>query len=355
MDMKSQYSNILSIGKKSYFCKQIKIKMRHLLIVILSTFLWNPTHIFAQVEGVKRFITIEQISNSRCPICGNRIPKMKTNLTPYKEHIHLISFFASFPYSSCPYYQANTQLNNARVSYYSPPGTPHVYVWGVNVNENDSIITKKYIEDRLDEKSQIEFVIEPNGEESVSITILNHGELAGNGPYRLLVWVVEKTVIGGPLPSYQNHDNVARYALTEYNGDEIQLPEIGEELNIQFDLPELMPIGNGDFAIIAYIQSVDKTILNSNMADIEKESSRTETVKINSINITPNPANNIIYVEQLKTNDNSVLIYDLNGRIVLSKTNISGSIEIGNLTPGWYTVKVKSNDEHFQGKFFKAN
>ncbi len=329
--------------------------MRQLLFVILFTFLWNPTNIFSQLEGVKRFITIEQISNSRCGICASRIPKMKANIYPYKEHIHLISFFASFPYSSCPYYQANTQLNNARVSYYSPPGTPNVYVWGENVNQNDSIITQKYIQDRLDEMSQIELSIQAVHENPVSVTIKNHGELGGNEPYRLLVWVVEKTVIGGPLPSYQNHDNVARYALTDYNGDEIQLPNIGEELNLQFDLPELMPIGNGDFAIMAYIQSEDKTILNSNLTDIELESSLHETVLVNSLTISPNPANDLIYIEQLNTNDNLVWIYDLNGRVVLTHTNVKSSIEIGNLIPGWYTVKAKSDGKQFQGKFFKTN
>jgi hypothetical protein len=329
--------------------------MRYIFFVILSAFLFNPTHSFSQIEGVKRYITIEQISNSRCGICASRIPKMKANIYPYKEHIHLISFFASFPYSNCPYYQANTQLNNARVSYYSPPGTPRVYVWGENVNQNDSIITQKYIEDRLDEKSQIELTIDAKMEEPVSVTIINHGDLGGNETYRLLVWVVEKTVIGGPLPSYQKHDNVARYALTDYNGDEIQLPNIGEELNIQFELPELMPIGDGDFAIMAYIQTEDKNILNSNLTDIEQESSRTRNVQINSLNISPNPANDLIYIEQLNTNENVILIYDINGRIVLTKNNVQNSIEVGNLTPGWYTVKIKSDGEQFQGKFFKVN
>ncbi|MCB9295389.1 MAG: hypothetical protein H6559_20035 [Lewinellaceae bacterium] len=50
----------------------------------------------------------------------------------YEADVHHIAYHPSVPYSSCIFYQANTEENSARASYYSIFSTPRVFFNGTS-------------------------------------------------------------------------------------------------------------------------------------------------------------------------------------------------------------------------------
>jgi len=326
-------------------------KICNFIYLIVFSFACN----FLMAQGVKRYITIELVTNSRCPICASRVPLMHQQIAPYLDHIDQVTFFASFPYSNCEYYQQNTPLNNARVSYYSPPGTPSAYVWGVQVNMGSGIIPSQYIEDRLDELSLLGIEIEPAGVGFADLTINNLG-LSTSGNYTLYAWLVETEVTGGPLQNYQNHYNVARDHLSGLNGMQIELPEAGSSQTWNLEIPEVSPLGNGEFKIIAYVQADDNTILNSTSMLVESSTAIKKSISAD-LNISPNPCTDHIRLSAIENEEYIIQIINLEG-ITVSEKIMTGTdnmiIDTTNLLPGVYLLKLTGKANHYLSKFVKS-
>jgi chitodextrinase len=70
------------------------------------------------------------------------------------------------------------------------------------------------------------------------------------------------------------------------------------------------------------------------------------------ITVYPNPAHDILYINGLT--DFNIIIFDLNGRELLNKENISEDyIDISELPTGVFTVHIKKNDKTLIQKFVK--
>ena len=70
------------------------------------------------------------------------------------------------------------------------------------------------------------------------------------------------------------------------------------------------------------------------------------------INIYPNPATDILYFDNLKSNT-KILIYDNLGRLVSEKVLINNSINVSNLPNGFYTILIKNDNFVESSKFIK--
>ena len=71
-----------------------------------------------------------------------------------------------------------------------------------------------------------------------------------------------------------------------------------------------------------------------------------------SYQIYPNPANNVLYIKS----DNqvqSISIYDIYGKLIISKTITEAEIDISNLSNGSYIYVINSLNKNYSGKFIK--
>ncbi len=83
------------------------------------------------------------------------------------------------------------------------------------------------------------------------------------------------------------------------------------------------------------------TVLNLNENNNSKE----------TINIYPNPTNNIIHVESFD-NIETISVYDINSKKILSNI-ISNTIDVSSLHSGLYLIKIKTDQGEFTQKFIK--
>ena len=108
----------------------------------------------------------------------------------------------------------------------------------------------------------------------------------------------------------------------------------------------------GDHAGICTYKNV-KTITVPAASLISKEDSKRNQNKGLNVFLAPNPAGKIIYIYGLKTKVVSVELLDINGKVLYKNILRNNSINISNLSPGNYFVKLIFNDHTETLKFVK--
>lgn len=309
-------------------------------------------------QSAKKYILLEQFSNSFCSICANRIPQFRSNLQGFENDYHLISFFAPSPYPACIYYNANKPQNDARIGFYGVQGTPTVHVNGLRVNQGSSIVPVALLEELSDGTSPIELTVNKisNGNSfDVSVNVKSHSELSG-GSYALHTIVVETLVVGGPLPAYQNHHNVFRTMLTPNSGAPFMAADPGEEVSYTFSFQPETTWNADSLVIIAFVQDTNtKDVLNSGSNLDPVSTAVKETDKLN-FSISPNPA-----VDFLRINPGTFSssfdfqIFDANARIVQSGQFTGELINVSKIPAGQYWLSIRSGSKTGVMPFVKTN
>ncbi len=298
-------------------------------------------------QGVRKYITIEQISNSRCPICANRIPQFRNNISPYADEIHLIGYYAPVPYATCPYYLSNSQGNLARTTYYQVQGTPSVQVNGVNVNIGSGIVPTTYLESIAGQISPLEIRVTESGQSSrnVSVTIKAHEQIAA-GNYRLYATVVEANVTGGPLPSYQQHHNVFRRFLHDNAGELVTLPAAGDSLTLNYSYQTDPSWQANEVYVIVFVQNNDnREILNSGSSR-DQLSSSGETISLPVLDIYPNPAADRLEIRLPLSGQGAELRVVSGSGVEFIREQLAApggsvhSLDTGSWAPGLYIIRL---------------
>ena len=76
-----------------------------------------------------------------------------------------------------------------------------------------------------------------------------------------------------------------------------------------------------------------------------KPTQRMPESSIDGLNFYPNPVSNgKIYITSKSTVDKEVIIFDVLGKKVLQATLTSKELNIGNISPGVYIIKIKEGD-----------
>lgn len=316
---------------------------------LLFSILFLILSINTKAQSVKKYILLEQFSNTNCSNCASRIPQFRNNLQGFEADYHLISFFAPTPYPSCFLYNANKPQNDVRRMFYNVLGTPTIHVNGLRVNQGTSIVPVSLLEELSEETSPLELVVNKvNSGNSidVNVNVITHGDLPvfpGGGNYVLQVIAVEKLVVGGPLPQYQNHHNVFRAMLTPDAGTPIVPANPGGELSYSFSFQPESTWNADSLVLIAFVQeTITQNVLNSGSNLDPVISSVRETEKLN-FSISPNPAS-----EFLRINTGSDLtafdfqILDAKAKIVQSGRFSGDVIDISKLPSGQYWIGIRS-------------
>ncbi len=313
-------------------------------------------------QSAKKYILLEQFSNTNCSSCANRIPQFRNNLQGFENDYHLISFFTPTPYPSCFLYNANKPQNDVRRMFYNILGSPTIHVNGLRVNQGTSIVPVSVLEDLAEDTSPVEVVVSKvnNGNSvDVNVSVKTHGELPvlpGGGNYVLQVAVVETLVVGGPLSNYQNHHNVFRTMITPDGGTPFIAANEGEEVSYTFSFEPESTWNQDSLVIIAFVQeTISKEILNSGSNLDPLISSVNETEKLN-FSVSPNPANEFLRINagsDVSTFDFE--IYDGNARVIQSGRFSGEVIDISKIPPGQYWIGIRSGANTGVMPFIKTN
>jgi uncharacterized delta-60 repeat protein len=123
------------------------------------------------------------------------------------------------------------------------------------------------------------------------------------------------------------------------------------ERNEKFSLQ----LSNPNNAILGTLSTATCTIKNDDPSFAIASSNEDDAI-INSIKLYPNPAKDVLHIEGLSRNANTTIsVINVQGKVIMKTTvsNITSSINVKQLLPGTYFVKIESGDKKTTLKFVK--
>jgi len=175
----------------------------------------------AQTQTAKKYINIELLTNTWCPLCATYDPPATATYMANKKDIHLLGYYPNVPYPQCPFNQANTTDNNARKTYYNVNSTPRTFTLGTQQNTSSNLITQGNINANLGQTSPlrvevIESVQGTNGTVTINVKTF---DTPPTGDIRLFVAAVVEDVNFNAQNGLTDHHNVLWKFLSSENGD----------------------------------------------------------------------------------------------------------------------------------------
>jgi len=76
-------------------------------------------------------------------------------------------------------------------------------------------------------------------------------------------------------------------------------------------------------------------------------------IKLNKLNLYPNPSENVINFIGLKNKENKLLIYNHKGQLIISTIVNKYQYNIENLSVGLYFIHIIGSEDNYSGKFLK--
>jgi len=304
-----------------------------------------------------RYATLELFTNTPCPICGSQNPGFFNRLNAYEGKYHLISFYPGTPYSSCIFYQANTQQNIARKNYYQIVGTPTVAINGTQFKSAGQV-TNAVLDAVTGGESWLEVQVDETAANTrtVDINLVDHvGGSITSG--RLFAVIVEKLIMYNAPNGETLHRNVFRKFLTEVSGEDVDMSSGTASKTYQYTVD---PSWQADqvYVIAWLINPATKEIYNSGTRfDINVTGTSDFANAKMDLMPFPNPASNLVSISLQGVVDEkvNVKVFSPEGRLVKSFNNqpvTSASIELSvqDLSSGLYYLLIETKDGSHAGK-----
>lgn len=330
--------------------------MRQLFLLSISFLLTLPSY----SQEAKRYLLIEHFTNSRCGICSSRNPAFYNTIDPHLADIHHISYHPSFPYSSCVFYQHNTEENQDRAVLYSVPGTPQAYLWGTKVSGGSTLLSSNTLNNSLNQTSPLDIIVteELSGAgREVSVTVKSVGVPPTGGEYRIFVALAEKLVNYDAPNGEKEHHDVFRKMLPSKDGESIALPDQGNELNLTYTYDFHSDWDITQIYAIAFVQDMStKEIFNSGSTLDAREADTTSTAIDQELNsrflLYPNPAESTVQAnwKGFSGNQATIHVFSPAGQEVLTQ-QVSGQagsaqIDVSDLPSGMYFLRLDLDNKH---------
>lgn len=296
----------------------------------------------------KKYPLLEHFTNSWCSICASRNPSFFNTLTSYQDQVHHISIHPSIPYQGCIFYQANMADNNARKDFYNIFGTPRVIANGTQSNSSP-LITTAQLDQLTGEMANVGIqVTETSGtDREATVEVFTFGN-PPSGNLKIFAAIVEKE-INYSAPNGENlHHNVLRKFVTSNEGDDFTPAQDGEKVTITYNYSIESNWVDSEIYLLVWIQDVDtKEVFNSGTRFDEAISSVSST-NDEMLMIAPNPANDFVNINIQNGKLQSVLLTDLNGKIVyqIENINATGTFEVPlkEFSKGVYLLRIETNN-----------
>lgn len=85
--------------------------------------------------------------------------------------------------------------------------------------------------------------------------------------------------------------------------------------------------------------------LSISAQEAKQQSKPQESASIEGLNLYPNPVSNgKVYITSKNDSDKEIIIFDVLGKKVLQTMISSRELNVSNLTPGVYIIKINEND-----------
>lgn len=306
---------------------------RYLLTAILLSFaIWCSAQTLP-----KRYVLIEEFTNTYCPNCINANPAFYSNiLDNYQDtEVHHISYHPSYPSTQDPFYQFNPTQNEDRANYYSSPGTPRLYIRGTyNPNgPGGELLPISTFTNFTGQSSPIEITVteqQTGTQRAVSVWV-NSAGVVPSGNYTLHAVVVERYLTYTPaFPNQETEQhNIFRQAINNgWSGSGYVSQPIGVSATYEFTYSLNATWQPDEIYVIAFVQNNDtKEILNSgsswgNITQVPVtgiEANDTE----GEITLYPNPCADALWVSPSLLPDagkSTLTIYNAAGKQVMAST-----------------------------------
>lgn len=309
-------------------------------------------------QSVKRYVTLEHFTNSKCPICANKNPAFYTLINQYPNDIHHIAVHPPYPYNTCVFYQANTTENTARAALYSIQGTPQVAVNGVLAPLGSTLLPAATLQAQLNQTSPLYVKVTETGGSSRTVNI--EARSVGNVPagnYKLYVAVVEKQINYNAPNGETVHHDVFRKMLPDISGIDYVPAAQGQSVNYTLNYSVNSNWNAAEVYVVAFIQNtMTKEVLNSGTKfdPVFTGTQNPETAQVLAI---PNPASDLTsFMLPQATDVEQVEVFNLNGiRVQAPYTRAQDqlSLDVSALSAGVYLVKIDSADRVYTAKLLK--
>jgi len=246
---------------------------------------------FQVLEGmVLKKQLLEEFTSSTCAPCAAANPIIDAVLAANPGEFSLIKYQMDWPGSGDPYY---TEQGGVRKDYYGVSYVPDLYI---NSDQYDAgsmsqAIFDQYVDDITALDIEIESSIDLNGIITVNASLIPHANYTAG--LKAHIVVVEKTTVGNVSTNGETEfHNVMMVMLPEATGT--TLDALTQGVNVQ--LSETYDMGNTfmeeptDLAVIVFVQDdTDKTLIQSQMVDVEAGGFTTFSVTFNVEDSDGNP------------------------------------------------------------------
>ncbi|MCO6478705.1 MAG: Omp28-related outer membrane protein [Phaeodactylibacter sp.] len=310
----------------------------------------------AAQQQAKRYILLEHFTNTRCPICANANPGFYNTIAGYEGDYHHIAYHPSVPYSSCIFYQANTEENGARQDYYSIFGTPRVFFNGSN-GISAGQATASMMEDRIGQTSPLAIQVRESGQSNrnVEVEVFSMDTPPGGG-LRLFVAVVEKEIQYNAPNGETLHHDVFRDMLTDKDGDPFTPAAAGGSVTASFDFTVQGEWQESQVYVIAFVQNyATKEVYNSGTR-FDPVINSTSEEPAGSARLYPNPAQEEAVVEFSEPARGMLIVRDALGQTLLTRNAVGESrmqVDVQGLPAGVYWVSFEDDNGRWVRPLFK--
>jgi len=319
------------------------MKKTALLVFSLSLLVTS----FGQVE---RKVVVEHFTNTRCSICASRNPALFELLDNYPQVLH-IAFHPSSPYTSCLLSQHNPSENDGRTYFYDIyGGTPRIVLQGNVTGFQNPILNASQLDSELGQTSDYAIIIEQDEPEDKMVDVsVSIKKVSGSNQDNLNLYaaIVEKYIDYSSPNGENGHHNVFRKILTD---EPVSLNESGEEIFLEksYQLDEEWE--ESQIYILAILQDPSTMEIfqagnSENLSGGPSFIGESKEIVVNNV-FYPNPATDILQVHtEYHDRFVSAVFYNMYGQL-MGETTLSNNMNISNLSPGHYIVRLKDRQDN---------
>ncbi|MDX2135962.1 MAG: T9SS type A sorting domain-containing protein [Saprospiraceae bacterium] len=325
---------------------------KNTLLLVVSALTLSVT---AQAP-VKRYVTIEHFTNSRCGICASRNPAFYTTIDPYATDVHHVSIHPPVPYTNCVFYQANTTENSALAGVYGIQGTPRVALNGTLIPAGNPLLPAATFQQYLNQTSPLYVqVVETTGSTRDVTIRLRTQDAIPAGNYKLYALIAEKEINLTTPNGEKVHHDVFRQMLTPVAGVDYTPAALGQEVVFNYNYTLNSGWQPNETFVTAYVR-------NTATGEILNSGTRFDPIILNAgeqtigaVTLTPNPANAVTFAQLGDDTAQNIEVFDSAGRRVSLQQGADNpvSIRLDGLEPGLYFVRILGEKGLYVAKVVK--
>ena len=208
----------------------------------------------------KRMVFYEKFTNTGCNQCAKFAPASDSLVNMRIGDVVSMTYHGNYPFARDPFYMANKEAIDKRISLYGISGYPSVVIDGKTISHSVPAIDIE-IEKRLSQPQRLDVAIDSKtegGRITVKATVKTLAALEAVDP-RLFVAVMEEDVRTDPAPNGQTefvnefrflmNDDISGYPL-------VSLSEAGKTQDVSFSKEIVNVVDSKELAVVAWVQDM---------------------------------------------------------------------------------------------------